>query len=552
MVPSGAAPEYIAVVLHPRLAFPAAALALVLGCSDDTTSTPTGGPAFEGVSYVVPDNNGNLVVAWKPADGAVDYRVYVSKIQGRELKTAPAVRSNGTSVVLKPDAPGARYYVIVRAANVANVEDQNQVEKSAVASPDTKAPEFAGIKTAVPDGNAGVKISWDGAVDDFTPPEAIIYDVYASRTSTNLVKIATTLPGDSSISFSQLGNPGEQLNFEVRARDVAGNVSPETAPFPSALGPDATPPSFDGCDTITPQGSRSAVVTWKAAVDNATPANAISYEVYLAKAPGGQTLTSPAAKVTAATSTTLTNLDPASTYYVLCRARDAAGNLDANKNEKTLATGTDVTAPTFAGLTGDVFDEAARTVTLQWAAATDDQTAPGAIVYDVFESKVSGTYDFTSPKATSTPGATSITLKDLTTRSTLHWVVRARDAAGNRDTNQVERSEVTKVSFAVDVQSVLSRNCAVVGCHVTGPAPVGLNLSPGFAFANLVDVSSRENAPMKRIPTTGNVDDSFVWMKITDPQGKGALMPAPQTGNSLTSEDKNIIRDWIEAKAPNN
>lgn len=29
-------------------------------------------------------------------------------------------------------------------------------------------------------------------------------------------------------------------------------------------------------------------------------------------------------------------------------------------------------------------------------------------------------------------------------------------------------------------------------------------------------------------------------------------MPAPQTGNSLTSEDKNIIRDWIEAKAPNN
>jgi hypothetical protein len=553
MVPPAAAAGYIAAVLRPRIASAAAALAFVVaGCSDDAAPTPTGGPAFQGVSYVVPDADGNLIVSWKPSDDAVDYRVYVSKIQGRELKTSPAVRSSGTSVLLKPDALGARYFVIVRAANKANVEDTNQVEKSAIASPDKTPPNFPGLKTAAPDGNAGVKLTWDAATDDFTPTEAIVYDVFAGRGKNPLVKLATTLPGDTTISFSQLGNPGEQFNFAVRARDVAGNVSAEVPPTSTALGPDATPPAFDGCDTLTPQGSRAAVITWKPATDNATAASAISYEIYLAKTPGAQDLNAPAAKVTAATSTTLTNLDPATTYYVLCKARDAANNLDVNKNEKTLATGTDVTAPTFAGLTGDAFDEDNRSITLQWTAATDDQTPPAAIVYDVFESKVSGTYDFTTPKISSAPGATSITLTNLTTRSTLYWVVRARDATGNRDTNLVEKTATTKVSFAVDVQGVLDRNCAVVGCHITGTAPVGLNMAPGFAFANLVDVSSRENAPMKRIPTTGNVDDSFLWMKITDPQGKGSLMPAPQTGNTLSSEDKNIIRDWIEGGAKAN
>lgn len=538
-------------MLHPRFGSAAAALAIVLaGCSDDASPVTGNGPAFEGVSYVVPDSKGSLVVAWKPAPDAIDYRVYVSKIQGRELKTVPAIRTNGTSVVLTPEESNLRYYVVVRAANAEGYEDANTVEKSAVASPDTTPPSFAGLKAAAPDGNAGVKLTWDLATDDLTPSEAIVYDIYAGRAKTSLVKVATTLPGDSTIAFAQLGGPGDHFFFSARARDVAGNTSEEAAPVESALGPDATPPDFEGCDAVVPQGARALNVTWKPATDNATPEGAISYEIYLSKTAGGQDLNTPAAKVTAATSATITNLDPASTYYVLCKARDGANNLDVNRNEKSAATGSDVTPPTFDGLANAIFDGEKRTVTLQWGLASDDQTDRAAIVYDVYESKVSGAFDFTTPRASSAPGAPTITLTDLASRSTLYWVVRARDAAGNHDANLVEMSGTTTVSFAVDVQSVFDRNCAVVGCHVTGPAPAGLNLARGFSYAQTVDAVSREK-PIPRVDSSGDIKNSWLWIKITGPD-KGALMPAPQTGNTLTIDDQNIIREWIEGKAKDN
>lgn len=551
-------------MLRPRFAAAFAALAFVAACSDDTAPATTGGPAFEGVSWVVPDSTGKLVVSWKKAADAVDYRVYVSRIQGRELKTAPAVRSDGTSVTITPDELNVRYFVIVRAANVSGVEDTNQFEKSAVASPDTTAPTFPGLKTATPAGNAGVALAWDSANDDLTPDEAIVYDVYAGRAKGDLRKIATTLPGDKSISFEQLGNPGETFQFAVKARDVAGNVSADVPPIASTLGPDATPPAFAGCDTVTPQGSKTAIVTWKPGTDNATVANDLSYEVYLAKTAGGADFNAaPAAKVTGgATSTTLANLDPNTSYFVTCRVRDGAGNLDANTNEKTFKTGSDVGGPLFLGLK-DIppaqFDGVNRTVTLEWAAATDDFTEQKDIVYDVFQSKASKQYDFANPIATSAPGATSIQLKDLPSRSTIYWVVRARDASGNRDTNTVEKTGITITSFSVDVQNVFDRNCAVVGCHVTGPQMGGLNLAPGFSYKALVDAPTAE--PTKnpdltlRVPSGGGAvasQKSWLFAKISGTQDVGLQMPAPVTGNTLTEDDKAIIRAWIEGGALQN
>lgn len=565
-----------------RFAAALAALALVFAaCSDDAAPVTTGGPAFEGVSWVVPDNTGKLVVSWKKAPDAVDYRVYVSRIQGRELKTAPAVRSDGTSVTITPDALNVRYFVIVRAANVSGVEDTNQFEKSAVASPDTTPPTFAGLKSVTPTGNAGVALAWDSASDDLTPDEAILYDVYAGRAKGDLRKVATTLPGDKSISFTQLGNPGESFQFAVKARDVAGNVSADVPPILSALGPDATPPTFGGCDTVTAQGSKAAIVTWKPGTDNATGANDLSYEIYLAKAAAGEDYNAaPAAKVGGgATSTTLSNLDPNSDYFVVCRARDAAGNIDPNTNEKTVKTGADVAGPTFAGLK-DIppaqLDGVNRIVTLEWAAATDDLTQQKDIVYDVFQSKASKQYDFNAPIASSAPGATSIQLKDLPSRSTIYWVVRARDASGNRDTNTVEKTGQTITSFSVDVQNIFDRNCAVIGCHVTGPAPAGLNLAPGFSYKALVGANAIEKSfdtnLSKRVPAGGTTDpakNSYLWAKITggkkvcppvdpgDPTQTeqcivGAQMPAPQTGNTLSEDDKAIIRAWMEGGALQN
>jgi len=105
--------------------------------------------------------------------------------------------------------------------------------------------------------------------------------------------------------------------------------------------------------------------------------------------------------------------------------------------------GADTTAPTFAGLTracpGGIYGENGAPYTLEWPAATDDVTPQSSIVYDIYTASSSDAFDFTTPKATTAPGATSY---GLTTKDT-HFIVRARDAAGNRDANTNEGSSAT-------------------------------------------------------------------------------------------------------------
>jgi hypothetical protein len=79
---------------------------------------------------------------------------------------------------------------------------------------------------------------------------------------------------------------------------------------------------------------------------------------------------------------------------------------------------------------------------LAWDPAEDDVTPASAIVYDVYQATQSGAEDFTAPTYTTTAGATSFTTPSLPGNQSQYFVVRARDAAGNRDGNLVERQGV--------------------------------------------------------------------------------------------------------------
>jgi hypothetical protein len=108
---------------------------------------------------------------------------------------------------------------------------------------------------------------------------------------------------------------------------------------------------------------------------------------------------------------------------------------------------TDRTAPTFTGL------ERATTCipgpvgggtrsspyALRWLPATDDVTPASAIVYDIYQANASGGEKFAVPTYTTQPGATTFVTPLLSDDETYYFVVRARDEAGNRDTNDVER-----------------------------------------------------------------------------------------------------------------
>ena len=68
-------------------------------------------------------------------------------------------------------------------------------------------------------------------------------------------------------------------------------------------------------------------------------ANGTSYLVYAATTSGGQNFAAPAAATSPGeVSALLTGLVPGTTYYVVVRAMDAAGNVDANSVELSAAT----------------------------------------------------------------------------------------------------------------------------------------------------------------------------------------------------------------------
>jgi len=79
---------------------------------------------------------------------------------------------------------------------------------------------------------------------------------------------------------------------------------------------------------------------------------------------------------------------------------------------------------------------------LKWAPAADDATPAVGIVYDVYQAAAPGGEDFSTPTYTTAAGATGFTTPLLPDDSSHYFVVRARDAAGNRDANDVERQGV--------------------------------------------------------------------------------------------------------------
>jgi hypothetical protein len=105
--------------------------------------------------------------------------------------------------------------------------------------------------------------------------------------------------------------------------------------------------------------------------------------------------------------------------------------------------------PSFAGVKTATLCQAgaprmvppSRSYTVGWDAATDPTTPSDKIVYDIYESSTSGAENFSSPLASTGPGQTSYSGSPPGSGAA-YFVVRARDAAGHRDGNTVEKMAV--------------------------------------------------------------------------------------------------------------
>jgi hypothetical protein len=76
---------------------------------------------------------------------------------------------------------------------------------------------------------------------------------------------------------------------------------------------------------------------------------------------------------------------------------------------------------------------------LSWEAATDKVTSSRKIVYEIYQATTPGGEDFSLPTYTTARGVTSFDTPQLPTGKSFYFVVRARDQAGNEDSNTIER-----------------------------------------------------------------------------------------------------------------
>jgi len=486
----------------------------------------TVGPTFAGITSAAPASDIAVQVTWAPATDTVTpaanmvYNVYVASTAGDENYGKPTMVSpaGGTSVLVGGLQPDTDYFFVVRALDTIGVEDTNTVEIKGTPTLDKTAPTFAGATSAKTVADNSVEISWDAASDDLTDAAGIAYTITwsdSAKTAPDGTLGILTAPGVTSAVVSNLPNPKTKYFFTVRARDAAGNTDDNSVAVSGTTGKDETAPVFGGCTAVANPGATTATVTWDSAKDDTTTPDKITYNVYaFEKGVDSDTLFgNPAGTFTGGTSGVVDGLKPKTGYYFVCRAQDASGNEDQNLFFRTVTTLIDSAPPTFTGLAGAV--AGSTTVTLNWAAASDDQSKPEEIVYLVYESETDGdVLTQKTPVATSEPGATSIQITDLKSASQYYFLVRARDKALNEDDNKQATPVQTLVSFAYDVQPILSTYCAKAGCHVAGNPPQGLIMSAGFAYTYLVGQTSVEAPWLKRIDPTAT---DAITLKGSDP-----------------------------------
>lgn len=227
----------------------------------------------------------------------------------------------------------------------------------------------------------------------------------------------------------------------------------------------------------------------------------------------------------------------------------------------TTANSGDSTPPGAAAVIGPSGGDE-NSLDLDWTGSAD-----GTATYDIYVSTTSGCFDFAlAPYTTSAAGTTNKTITGLTSNTVYYFVVRARDAAGNVDTNVTEQPGKTNVSYAVDVYPIFNQNCR--SCHSPGgeadDAGITINFtSAANGYATIYDVAPFcatccPDPTARRIKPGGMqaaADLSFLLNKVKskiDAVAPWCGDAMPRTGGALSNAQYTILEDWVKQGAPNN
>ncbi len=499
----------------------------------DTSAADTTPPTFGGLVSATGVSNTQIELSWAPASddvtdaAALVYDIYQAPSAG-ELNwasptyTSPAGAGGFTVFGL---APGTTYWFAVRARDAAGNRDDNTVSHGATTlqGADTTAPVFSGLVVATAVSATRVDLLWGAANDDTTPANQIVYDVFQSTVSGGQTFGAPTYSTPAGATGLQVTGltPQTTYHFVVRARDAAGNADTNTqersATTPAAS--DTTAPTFAGLVEAAAVSDTQILLTWAAASDNETLSDDLVYHVYRSTVSGSYNFSAPTfTTAPGETSTTIGSLTPSSTHYFIVRAEDAAGNVDTNTVERSATTlsGPDTTPPNFTGVISATA-LSSSTIQLSWNAAVDNVTPAGSIVYDIYRATNPGAQNFAVPNFSTDPGATGYTVTGLSPSTTYYFVVRARDAAGNRDVNLIERSATTAVAD-VTPPHISADNFATGSALVSGTTGfvASVTFSEAVSGVNATNITINHGATLSGFSTSDNVTWNFTASGLTD------------------------------------
>ncbi len=159
--------------------------------------------------------------------------------------------------------------------------------------------------------------------------------------------------------------------------------------------------------------------------------------------------------------------------------------------------------------------------------------------------------------AKATLAGTALTLQAAPANLTRSTSVKIMDTdpSGTIDSPTHEEQEIeiqihvsaNVVLFGAHVQPILTANCAVSGCHVTGGSGP-MTLTSGTSRGNLVDVSMLNSVCGGKRVVIGDANASGLVKKLEGSCGNRM----PLGSGPLPVDQIRLIRDWIDQGAQNN
>jgi CARDB/F5/8 type C domain len=224
--------------------------------------------------------------------------------------------ATGNTVTINFAAATTRYLRLYITANTGWPAGQvSELEVYGPVTGDTQAPSAPGNLAYTQPASGQIRLTWNASTDNVG---VTAYDIYANGT------LLTSVAGNV-LTYTDLRPDSETVSYYVRARDAAGNASPNsnTVTRTGSSG-DTQAPTAPGALSYTQPASGQIRLAWGASTDNV---GVTAYDVYA----NGSVRASVAGNIL-----TYTDSQPDSatvSYYI--KARDAAGNISAASNTVT-------------------------------------------------------------------------------------------------------------------------------------------------------------------------------------------------------------------------